>query len=151
MSFSEQDSQSIIDDESKSIDHGLIWRDVRNHPPAKEFQANVATADGHPLIVCGRYDRRAKKLSFTLIHGGVGRIYALDIGAPHRNPTGELLGVKHKHRWSVSFRGKVAYVPDDITVRWDQQVEAWEQSCAEAKIVHAGTLPVPMDQQEVRL
>ena len=149
MRFSEQDLEAVINDESKLIDHDLVWRDDQNHFPAKLFRAKVATESGYPLFACGRYNRKARKLSFALIYGGVGRIYALDLGVGHRNPTGELLRDKHKHRWSVSFRDKVAYVPDDITAPWDQPVRAWEQFCAEAKLFHTGTLTAPTDPRDL--
>ena len=111
--------------------------------------ASGATESRYPLFACGRYHRKARKLSFALIYGGVGRIYAIDLGVGHRNPTGELLGDKHKHRWSVSSRDRVAYVPDDITAPWDQPARAWEQFCAEAKLVRTGTLTAPTDPQDL--
>lgn len=153
MSFSEQHLMEILSDESKSIYQDLVWHCDQDQSPAKEFRADVATNTGYPLFICGRYNPMAKKLSYTLIYRGVGRIYALDLGREHCNPSGEPVGEKHKHRWNDRYRDKFAYVPDDITAPWNQPVWVWEQFCSEARILHMGTLavPVPTVQEELHL
>ena len=103
------------------------------------------------MYVVGRYNRMAGTLSFSLIHRGAGRIYALDLGADHHNPTCQRTGEKHKHTWTQEFRDKHAYVPEDITETWDKPVAVWAQFCKEANIVHEGKLAVPTFQEELPL
>jgi hypothetical protein len=119
-----------------------------DHSPAVQFRVEVGSDAGYPLQVNGRFNALAGTLSFTLIHRGTGRIYALDLGADHHNPTCQCVGEKHKHKWMDQFADKSAYVPDDITVGVDDPVEVWRQFCAEAKISHAGELQRPPAAQE---
>lgn len=113
------------------------------------FAANLAAAvvvesdAGYPVFVAARYNPLAGTLSFSLIHRGAGRIYGLDLGADHHNPTCQRVGEKHKHRWNEAFRDKEAYVPDDITEPWDRPSAVWTQFCKEAGITHEGTLAPP--------
>jgi hypothetical protein len=93
----------------------------------------------------------AGTLSYALIHRGAGRIYALDLGADHHNPTCQRLGEKHKHRWTEAFRDEEAYVPADVIAAWDNPVEVWRQFCAEAGIVHDGQMRPPQIQEELPL
>lgn len=81
MNFSEQDMKTIIEDETKSIDHDLVWRDDEDHSPAKGFRAAIHSNAGYPLDIRGYYSPNTGKLSYALICRGVGRIYALDLGA----------------------------------------------------------------------
>lgn len=86
-----------------------------------------------------------------LVHRSAGRIYGLDLGADHHNPSCQRVGEKHKHRWTEEFRDKEAYVPTDITASWDQPQEVWAQFCYEAKIHHNGRLHLPLIQEELPL
>ncbi len=151
MNFSKQDMKTIIEDETKSIDHDLVWRDDEDHSPAKEFRAAIHSNAGYPLDIRGYYSPNTGKLSYALICRGVGRLYALDLGAEHLNPTGERVGKKHKHRWSDRFEDGCAYVPEDITAPWHQPVRVWQQFCTEARICHNGKLMVPQEQLELPL
>ena len=54
-----------------------------------------------------------------------------------------IVGEKHKHRCTDQFADKEAYVPDDITVLPEDAVAVWRQFCAEAKIMHQGSLERP--------
>ena len=105
----------------------------------------------YPIFVQGRYNPDNGKLSYAIIHRGEGRIYALDLGAEHRNPDGSHVGDKHKHRWREGDRDKWAYVPDDITESWDRPREVWQQFCAEANLLHSGTIQVPRMQRGLQL
>ena len=96
-----------------------------------------------PLFVVGSYNPIVEKLGFAVIYSGVGRVYALDLGVEHHNPTCENVGETHKHRWTDDFRDKRAYVPDDITAGVDEPVTVWEQFCEEAIIDHDGELAEP--------
>jgi hypothetical protein len=140
---------AILDDQSKAIDGDIDWSGDEDHSPAVEFRVDVGSDAGWPLVLCGSYNGLAKALTYALIHRGTGRIYALDLGKDHRNPTGELVGEKHKHRWTERFRDKEAYAPSDITAPVDHPVDVWVQFCSEAKITHRGTLKLPPPTQGV--
>jgi hypothetical protein len=90
----------------------------------------------------------AKALSFALIHRAVGRIYALDLGKDHHNPTCTNVGEKHKHRYTELYRDKEAHVPPDVTASVDDPVAVWKQFCVEAGIRHSGALHAPPPVQE---
>ena len=141
--ITEQDVQAILADETKRIEGNLAWQPDPSHIPAVTFRVSVGSEPDWPLTVHASWNPKAGKLGYTLLFQGEGRIYALDLGAPHRNPGGERVGDVHKHRWTDEFRDKWAYAPEDITATWDQPVEVWRQFCAEANIRHAGTLRVP--------
>jgi hypothetical protein len=133
----------ILDDATKRIDGDLRWSEDEDHSPAFQFRAEVGSDAGYPLQINGRINALAGTVSFTLIHKGTGRIYALDLGADHHNPTCQCVGEKHKHRWTEQYADKQAYAPGDITVGVDDPVELWRQFCLEAKITHNGSLERP--------
>ena len=132
--------EAIIGDDSKVIDGDLEWSKDVDHSPCVEFRADVGSEDGYPIFVCGSYNPIALKLSFSLIHRGHGRIYGLDLGSEHHNPSCDYVGECHKHRWNEIHRDKEAYVPQDLTAEVDDPVAVWEQFCAESKIQHHGHL-----------
>lgn len=148
MPITQTEVDVILADPSKRIEGDLRWTEDEDHSPAVQFRVEVGSDAGYPLQVNGRFNALAGTLSFTLIHRGTGRIYALDLGADHHNPTCQCVGEKHKHKWIDQFADKSAYVPDDITVGVDDPVEVWRQFCAEAKISHAGELQRPPAAQE---
>lgn len=148
MPLTQVEFETLIDDDTKYIDGDLRWTDDEDHSPAVQFRAEVRSALGYPLVVLGRLNRAAGKLSYVLIHRSTGRIYALDLGADHHNPTCHHVGEKHKHRWSDLYRDKQAYVPDDITAGVDAPTQVWRQFCAEARIDHRGALAEPDPMQE---
>ena len=143
MPITQTEVDVILADPSKRIEGDLRWAEDEDHSPALQFRVEVASDAAYPLQVNGRLNALAGTLSFTLIHKGTGRIYALDIGAEHHNPTCQCVGEKHKHRWLDQFADKSAYSPDDITAGVDDPVEVWRQFCAEAKISHRGVLHRP--------
>ena len=144
MTISQQEFESILHDDSKMIEGNIKWQHDEDHSPAREFKEKVNSDAGNPLFIVGRYSDLAGTLSYALILRGVGRIYALDLGADHRNPDGELVGIKHKHRWSDGFRDKQAYVPEDITEPWDRPIHVWRQFCRQARIRHQGRMNPPI-------
>ena len=98
---------------------------------------------GWPLFVRGRYNQLAGALSYTLILKTTGRVYGLDLGKEHHNPTCDQVGEKHKHHWKEQFKDKEAYVPSDISAPVDEPVAVWQQFCAESQITHDGRLSTP--------
>lgn len=149
MSLTNTEFQALIDDASKRIEGNIRWLEDEDHYPSVEFRVRVDSSAGYPLFARGSFNTLNKALSYTIVHSQAGRIYALDIGRDHRNPTGEFVGEKHKHRWTERFRDKFAYVPQDITAPSSDPVTVWAQFCAEAKITHAGILHPPPSIQKV--
>ena len=147
MALTDAEFTSILRDSTKCINGDIVWREDMDHSPAWEFRAKVASQDGWPIFVKGRYNRDAGTLTYVLILKTEGRIYALDMGKDHRNPQGDVVGDKHKHRWSEAYRDKEAYVPDDLTAPVSDPVAVWTQFCDEARIRHNGKLSSPPPHQ----
>ncbi len=144
--MTQQEFEAIISDDTKEISGDIVWEDD-DHPMAKGFRIEVKSGPGYPIFVNGWYNLLSGKLSYAIIHRPMGRIYALDLGADHRNPDGKLVGEKHKHRWQEGFRDTKAYVPADITEPWNRPLEVWKQFCNEANLRHSGIMPEPTPTQ----
>ena len=142
MTLSQQDYEAIINDTTKVIHEDIAWEGGRNSP-MREFRVDIDSGDGHPIFVKGWYNPRSGKLSYSIIHRQVGRIYGLDLGADHQNPDGKFVGEKHKNYWVPGSRDKWAYVPDDITEPWNRPSAVWSEFCAEGNIQHLGRLRDP--------
>jgi hypothetical protein len=138
--ITQQEFEIILADTTKRIEGDIHWREDADHSLAREFRVEVKSDSGWPLFLVGRYNPYAGTLSYVLIHRSAGRVYGLDLGADHHNPTCQRVGEKHKHCWTEAFRDKVAYVPQDITASWDQPHAVWEQFCREANINHQGRM-----------
>lgn len=151
LTLTQQEFDAILGDDTKAISGDIIWVEDDDHSPAIEFKMEVESALGHPIFVHGRYNPLSGTLSYSIIHRSIGRIYGLDLGASHRNPDGERLGDRHKHRWKDGFRNKVAYVPQDITAPWNRPIETWTQFCAEANLRHSGTMLHPQVQRRLQI
>src|SRR5690349_14209395 len=114
--FTRNEFEALLADTDKEVVGDIVWTPDQDHSPSVEFLAKVINQFGYPLVAKGTYNAEAQTLSYALIHRGVGRIYGLDLGKNHRNPSdGTLVGEKHKHPWTDKYRDKEAYVPDDIT------------------------------------
>jgi len=141
--------EELINDDTKQINGDINWSEDQDHSPTLDFRVEVFSVLEHPLFVRGSYNALANTLTYTLIHRGYGRIYALDMGKDHHNPSCNNVGELHKHRWSQQFRDKDAYVPTDITAPVNYPVEVWKQFCLEARIRHEGFMkeppPIQMD------
>ena len=138
----------ILKDSSKRIPGDINWIDDENRSHVRRFRAEVDTADGYPIFVHGYYNPRAMMLSYTMYLGEGGRIYGLDLGKSHRNPEGDRVGKKHKHRWSERYQDNEAYVPADITEPVSDPVAVWRQFCAEVGLRHDGALDRPVLQED---
>jgi hypothetical protein len=147
MPITQNEFEVILADETKQIDGDVIWKQDEDHSPAVEFRVEVVNQAGYPLFVFGRSNEAAGTLSYSLIHRSTGRIYSLDLGADHHNPSCTLVGEKHKHRWSDQYADKEAYPPSDITETAAHPAAVWLQFCKEAKITHRGVLQAPPARQ----
>jgi hypothetical protein len=145
--MNQSEFEALLADPLKSIGSDITWSADVDHSPSVEFRAEVSNSLGHPLFVRGSYNALAATLTYALIHRTVGRIYGLDLGKDHHNPSCNLVGEKHKHRWDDRVRDKNAYVPNDITARVDDPVSVWKQFCEEARITHSGTMTEPPARQ----
>jgi hypothetical protein len=134
---------ALLTDGSKTVVGDIAWTEDEDHSPAVEFRAEVESTPGYPLFVKGSYNPVIGALSYVLVHRGAGRIYGLDLGKDHHNPSCQNVGEKHKHCWSDALRDKDAYVPGDITATTDHPEEVWGQFCREANIVHRGVFHPP--------
>jgi hypothetical protein len=141
----------LINDNSKFIDGDISWLEDEDHSPSVEFRAEVSSDAGYPLFVKGSRNVLAGTLSYALIHKGSGRIYALDMGKDHHNPSCEYVGEKHKHRWDEPLRDKNAYAPDDVTADINDPATVWKQFCAEARITHKGAMHMLETPQQMEL
>ena len=138
--------EAILAASNKRIEGDIVWSADETHSPARTFRAEILSDSGPSLIAVGWYNQLTRKLNYTIVHRAVGRIYALNLGLPHRNPNNELVGEKHKHYWSQQSGDRMAYVPEDITEPWNRPVEVWRQFCIEANIEHQGIMypPTPL-------
>ena len=147
MNFSQQEFESILTDKSKQVSGNIIWVADEDHSPASGFKTPIHSEAGYPLVVCGYFNPMSGKLSFAIIHQSSGRIYALDLGADHRNPDGDMTGDPHKHRWREGSGDNWAYSPEDITEPWNRPLQVWEQFCSEANVAHSGMMDEPSPMQ----
>ncbi len=148
----QQDFDALLADTTKQINGSVEWDMDDDHYPSVEFRIEVVSQPKYPIFVKGSYNQLAQTLTYALIHQRYGRIYALDLGKDHHNPTCSTVGRKHKHRWTELFRDKEAYVPDDITAMINDPVDVWFQFCKEAFLMHNGVMyPPPLVQLELEL
>ena len=141
--MTEAEFQALLADATKRIEQDISWLGDEDRSPGLEFRAEVISDPGFPLFIKGWYNREAQTLSYSLIHRGVGRIYGLDLGKDHHNPSCVYVGEKHKHSWSDVVRDKEAYVPEDIIAAANDPVGVWREFCQEAKINHTGVMHPP--------
>lgn len=135
--------EQLMADTTKRISGDISWSDDEDHSPAVEFRVDVGSQTGYTLFVKGSYNPIAQTLTYALIYPSVGRIYALDMGKDHHNPSCINVGDKHKHRWNEQLRDKEAYVPEDITASVTDPVAVWQQFCTESSITHEGVMHAP--------
>ena len=155
--MTDQEFAVIVTDTTKRIEGNIVWGDHPQHAGVQEFRIPIDSDAGYPLFLVGRYNDAMGKLTYAIIHRSEGRIYALDLGANHLNPSPpeggarELLTGAHKHYWTERHRDKLAYRPRDITETWEQPLAVWRQFCAEARIDHRGNLSPPTAQGDFLL
>ena len=138
--LTESEFSLILKDCSKRIEGDIAWNEGKNYLSAWTFRVAVESGFGWPLFVHGSFNPRILGLTFALILPSQGRIYGLDLGKSHRNPSGEQVGRKHKHSWSEQNKDKMAYTPTDITAPASDPSAVWRQFCVEARIQHNGKL-----------
>lgn len=152
MSLTDHEFSTILNDRSKCIRGDIVWTEDDDHSPAREFRAEIDSRTGWALFVYGRWNPLAQTLNYSLILRTVGRIYGLDLGKDHHNPSCNQVGEEHKHSWTEKYRDKHAYKPKDITAQLSIPVAVWKEFCSEASINHEGNLSNPPPwQQEIFL
>ena len=137
----------ILEDSSKRIPGDINWADDEHRSHVRRFRSEVDTAADYPLFVQGYYNPLAMILSYAMYldEGSEGvRICGLDLGRDHRNPEGDRVGKRHKHRWSERYGDNEAYVPANITEPVSDPVAVWRQFCAAAGLKHDGVLEQPV-------
>lgn len=147
MPLTDAEFAAILADDSKRVQGDITWKEDEDRSPALEFRVDVESTNGWPLLLKGRYNPAAGTLTYALILKTAGRIYGLDLGKDHHNPTCEQVGEKHKHRWSERYRDKEAYVPGDVNAPVSDPVAVWGEFCAEARIRHDGRMRRPLATQ----
>ena len=150
MTLSQTEYDTIIGDRTKVIDGDIEWEGAGNST-TRQFRIDIESDDEHPIFIDGWYNPLSGKLSYSIIHRSVGRIYGLDLGADHINPDGVSVGEKHKNYWKPESRAKWAYVPHDITETWNRPAAVWAQFCAEANIRQMGAIQDPVVQGSMLL
>jgi hypothetical protein len=117
----------ILSDDSKAIYGDIIWQNHPQHELLMTFKAEISSAENaYPLSLRGTYNLILSALSYHIICPPYGRIYGLDVGKAHKNPSGERVGETHKHRWSEIYRDKEAYEPPDITASGQEPIQVWQ-------------------------
>jgi hypothetical protein len=139
----DDDLAALLDDSAKWFDGDLFWVEDEDHSAAIEFYVAVQSDAGYPLVVRGRYNPIASKLSFSIIHRGVGRILGLDLGSAHHNPSCHTVHGAHWQRWSESFGTKEAEAAPELDGFEDDPLSVWQTFCAVANITHRGELHQP--------
>lgn len=129
---------------AKVISGDITWKWRAGGSPALYFRVAVESAVSSDLFVQGHYRPVRQGLTYALIYNHSRRIYGLDLGNEHRDPSGKIVGETHKHLWS-EHRGddKETYVPQDITAPASDPVAVWQQFCNEARIDHIGVMNPP--------
>jgi len=145
----QRDFEALLGDTTKQIQENITWDDDDDHSPTVEFRVEVVSQARYPIFVRGSYNILAHTLTYALIHRSFGRIYGLDMGKDHHNPSCTNVGRKHKHRWTEQLRDKEAYVPEDITALVTEPVSVWKQFCLESRISHNGVMYAPPLQLEL--
>ena len=140
MTLTDNEFAAMLSDETKIVSGDILWTQDEDHSPSFEFTVDVQSDAGWPLFVRGSFNPLLPALSFVMILKTAGRVYALDLGKDHKNPDGNMIGEKHKHRWTEQHRDKQAHVPQDITAAADDPLTAWTQFCLEANLRHVGTM-----------
>ena len=141
--MNQSEFEKLMDDTTKRINGDISWSEDEDHSPTVEFRIEVTSQIGYTLFVKGSYNPTAQTLTYALIHPSFGRIYALDMGKDHHNPTCTNVGEKHKHRWNEQLRDKETYMPEDITASVADPVAVWQQFCNESRITHNGLMHTP--------
>ncbi|HPA46009.1 MAG TPA: hypothetical protein PK395_09620 [bacterium] len=149
MTVTNTEFDAILNNTSKRVEGDIVWVQDEDHSPSLEFLAGVQSDAGWPLFVRGSYNPLIPALSYVLILKTTGRVYGLDLGKDHHNPQCIQIGEKHKHSWTEQFRDKEAYVSEDIMATASDPVAVWREFCAEANLIHNGTMRQPVFQGEL--
>lgn len=152
MVLTQEEFETLIEDRTKKITEDIIWREDEDKSCSLVFKSKINSESDYPLVIVGRYNSKKESLSYAIIHEKVGRIYGLDIGQNHKNPSdGRRIGRLHKHRWTKKYGDKEAYRPLDITCPATDLRGVWKEFCIESKIVHEGLMTIPPINEQLDL
>ena len=118
MSFTEDEIQTILNDNSKKICGNILWTRNKSFSDIATFNIPIISDGLGELTLRGSYNLIYSKISFVIVYKQK-RIYSLDIGHDHTNRKTKTqkrksIGSVHKHKWSRKFKDAYAYQPDDI-------------------------------------
>ena len=88
--MNQTDFDALLNDTTKRIVGDISWTEDEDHSPTVEFRVEVESDAGYPIFIRGSYNSLAGALSYTVVHRGSGRIYALDLGKDHHNPVAQM-------------------------------------------------------------
>ena len=152
MSFTEDEIQTILNDNSKKICGNILWTRNKSFSDIATFNIPIISDGLGELTLRGSYNLIYSKISFVIVYKQK-RIYSLDIGHDHTNRKTKTqkrksIGSVHKHKWSRKFKDAYAYQPDDITAKAHEVEKAWKEFCIESKITHEGIFYHPSQRQQ---
>ena len=146
MVFDKNEFDAIMADETKNIREDITWDIPKPTSKIAKFRVKVSSVNGYPIFIDGSYNRLLEKLSYSIIHRGIGkRIYGLDLGASpadgHVNPDGSIPGANHIHSWTDEFEDMVAFSSDKyIYSIVTNPIGVWKEFCELAKINFNGLI-----------
>lgn len=125
----------------KRLVGSIRWVETFGHHDLYEFRAQIDMDPPARIFLQGSANQRIGTFSFVVVCNDT-RIRALDIGKNHRNPDGQRVGDKHKHRWTDEHVDRDAYVPQDITTGAPIDV-VFREFLTECNIEFDGVFPRP--------
>lgn len=135
--------EAIRQDSTKQIIENISWEEDEDHSPSVEFRHEIISSAGYPLFVRGSYNGLAQTLTYAIIHRTAGRIYGLDIGKDHHNPTCQNVGDRHLHIWDDVYKDKSAIAATMINASIDNPIAIWSEFCDLFQITHTGRMQNP--------
>lgn len=152
MLFSKREFDKIMSDKSKKIIENIAWEGDKKDSETVKFRVSILSQKDHNIFADGSYNRYLERLSYKIIHKGIGRrIYGLDMGKDHKNPDRTIVKGDHIHEWDEDFGDKIAYSANNIiTSKATNPIEVWKEFCREAQIDFQGIMEeIPLIQIQI--
>ena len=147
MEWSNEQVEAWLNDDQKKVVGDINWKDhSKTGIGGVEFIAKLEVNTGEAMQIKGFCNYVTRKLTFAVIASSCGRLYGLCIGDVRHTDakSKKLIRGTHKHKYILPWRDRHAYVPGDITAKYDEVEKAWREFCLEAKITHEGTMDIPV-------